>query len=85
MKYLVVVHPGPAKDKLKMDQQSYMLRPGVKAQFVTARNAKAAADMCDVEPGGKVQVVEETDVETFTRAERAPLVSDRAANVEAAA
>jgi hypothetical protein len=71
VRFLVVVHPPVASPK------NYALRPGVTARFVDAPNAQAAADKCDVEPGGKAQVIAQQHVETFTRAEKAPLVSDR--------
>lgn len=76
MRFLVVVYPGPPH-KLDQQAQSYTLRPGVSARFVDAPNAQAAVEQCNVEPGGKAHVIPRKDVETFTRAEKAPLVSDR--------
>lgn len=73
MRFLVVIVAPRPKDLAA--QQQWGRGTGITLRWVSECSRAAAAALCDVRPGGKAHVIAEADIETFTRAEMAPLVS----------
>lgn len=84
-RFLVAVEP-PRTPARGADPMNYSMLPRPRIEWIpNCKTAAEAANRAKVEPGGRVHVIAEEDVETFIRAEVAPLVSTRSQVRKAAA